>query len=1009
MTIKVFPSRISVEPLETHQHSQMTIHEWMRQNVSEYRQDMPQRVFFVVNGQQISAERWDKFHILPDDDIAVYPIPGEALSAAAIIAIVSAVVAVGAVVYSIVMMQQMKDGMGNTASGDQLELSPAKANTARLGDPIREIFGRFRVYPDYVVPPVSRFDVDNPRIYRTNMLLCVGAGDIEFGLSGIRIGNTPAASLGGDFSYALYPPGSDLSADARSEIWYTSTEVGNTTSGGAGIDLNSTGPTTTLLNADSIFVSGNTVTAVSDADDAVPEEWGEGKIIYITAPDDYVIKTEDGYSVVYGRLEELSLTPGLEVSVTMGGDKYQLVVDRYTPAVPDVPGVGGHAASIAASDEPETFDFRDVPVEFTVIWVGNSYVVTLNDNYQTLSTLCAAISSKLSGSGLVARSQSGKVIITESSVVYAGGVISHSTLPEEIFGESPVTTDGQASQGGVPGTPASARFTTVSEKPFVGAPEGAFRLAISTRDFRFRITDVDGATITVERMIADVVDDDWTGFRERALLDAVVKGSGNATTWAGPFLACPEGETTEAIEFNFVFPGGIAYIHSSGKVGGHWTGVRVQYRDITGGDWKEVVWGLEMATLDEVGMTKRLNVPRGNYEVRVRRDSPPEGTKTRDNLNWQAMRSLLQKRPSKYENVTLLAITVRTGNRLAAQSDRRISVTGTRKYSSGGDRTISGALYHVADSLGIEIDRATVNALESAYWTPDGETFDYATDDSSSALEILQKIASAGKSNFLLNKNGLASISRDGIKPWVGAITPHEMTEDLQTDFTAPSEDDYDGVDVTYVDPLTWTEETVQCRLPGNPTPIKVEDYKLEYALSADRAYQLGMRRLMKYQKQRLVHKTSTELDALCYDFDDHIVISDDIPGSNTISCLIVDAVTAGGITTFTVSEPLDWSFENPRAIIRYQDGSASRLLLVTEISDYQLAIEHVPEFDDIITGDPFIEPPRLLFCSSERSFYHAIVTDISPGDDGTCDVTAVQYSERFYDYDNATYPGDVS
>ena len=618
MTIKVFPSRASVEPLEVHDHSQMTIHDWMCKNVSEYRQDMPQRVAFVVNGQQISADRWDKFHILQDDDVEIYPIPGASLSVAAIAAIVAAGIAVASVAFSIIMMQKMKDGMGNTASGDQLELSPAKANTARLGDPIREIFGRFRVYPDYVVPPVSRFDSGNPRIYRTNMLLCVGAGDVEFGLAGIRVGNTPAASLGGDFSYTIYPPGSDVSADDRSEIWYTSTEVGNTTSGGAGIDLASTGTSTLLLNSDGVTVSGNTITAISDEEDAIPESWGEGKIITVTIPDDYVIKTENGFSVVYGELDELALRPGLAVSVMLGGDKYQLVVESYTPSVPEIPGTGGRAASISASAAPEYFDFSDDPVSFTVIWDGNGYIITLEDDYMSLPTLCAEISSKLAGSGLIAKSQDGRVLITESSAVYSGGVISHSTLPSEIFGENPVTTEGQASTGGTPGIPASARFNTTAGKPFVGAPEGNFRLTISTRDFRYRITDVDGSTITVVRLISDAVDQQWLGFRERAVLDATVKGSGTSTSWAGPFLACPEGEETESIEFNFIFPGGLTYIHSNGKPGGHWTGVYVQYRNLDGGDWKQVLYGLEMATLDEVGMTKRLNVPRGNYEVRVR-------------------------------------------------------------------------------------------------------------------------------------------------------------------------------------------------------------------------------------------------------------------------------------------------------------------------------------------------------------------------------------------------------
>ncbi|MEC5279131.1 host specificity factor TipJ family phage tail protein, partial [Klebsiella pneumoniae] len=127
----------------------------------------------------------------------------------------------------------------------------------------------------------------------------------------------------------------------------------------------------------------------------------------------------------------------------------------------------------------------------------------------------------------------------------------------------------------------------------------------------------------------------------------------------------------------------------------------------------------------------------------------------------------------------------------------------------------------------------------------------------------------------------------EGIKPWTGIITPHEMVEELQSGFTVLSDDDFDGVDVTYINGVTWAEETVKCRTPDNPTPVKIENYKLDGVLSQDHAYQIGMRRLMKYLQQRVTFQTTTELDALCYNTGDRIVLTDDIPGNNTISCLV--------------------------------------------------------------------------------------------------------------------------
>jgi len=214
---------------------------------------------------------------------------------------------------------------------------------------------------------------------------------------------------------------------------------------------------------------------------------------------------------------------------------------------------------------------------------------------------------------------------------------------------------------------------------------------------------------------------------------------------------------------------------------------------------------------------------------------------------------------------------------------------------------------------------------------------------------------------------------------------------------------------VTYINGTTWAEETVQCRTPGNPTPVKIEDYTLDGVLDQDRAYQIGMRRLMKYRQQRLTHTTTTELDALCYNVGDRIVFTDDIPGSKTISTLIEDISSSGGVTTISVSEKINWDFSNPRALIRYQDGSASGLLVVTKVSDYELTVPEQPEFSGIILNDPAIEPPRLIFCESSRVGYSALISEIAPQSDGTCQVTAKEYRDSFYQYDNASYPGNVA
>ncbi|MCI1034030.1 host specificity factor TipJ family phage tail protein [Raoultella terrigena] len=1018
MTIRIYPSRLPGEPLERHEHGTLTFHDWMLKNVKDYSTATTHPIAVEINGKPLPLNQWPLCLLKADSDIRMYPVPyGTGLEIAAWAAIA---VAVASAAYSIYMMSTMDKGGGYSSSnGLGLDLNPAKANTAKLGDPIRELFGRYRIYPDYVVQPVTRFDPNDPTRMIVEMLICLGVGDIAFTNGDIRVGSSPATSLGSKFSYNAFSPGADVSGDHRSENWFNSTEVGGTSSG-SGLDMAQTSPDSTDITADSMTVSGASVTFSGlhddnndDEENALPGSWIEGALVTITAPANFAVSTSSGFSVLASdTLAELNPVAGMPITLEINGAEYDLFIASYTPGQAAVPGVGGTAAVLRGNAAPTTYDFSVSTQTFTLTWQATTYTVSLVADYTTMSGLLEAINGGLTGSGLVAHDDSGVVRIDELSSPWRGGSITTSSLPVSVFGDTPEFIAGTASSGGTPAVTANVTLAYGSAvgTAFSGIPEGTQRLALSHRGNEYRIAEADGTTATVQRVVNGAVDLSWPGFLPRTMIDYAATGINDNNTWMGPFLVCPENEVVDAFEVNFSFPSGICGFDSKGKKRIRHCEWEIQYRVYgsgTGWTSKQGVYALQ--NVNGLGFTERFELESpGLVEVRCRRRNEQGSNNARDSMFWHALRGRLLARPSSYAGVTLMAATVETGGVLAAQSDRRVSVVGTRVYDTGAARSISGALYHVGRSLGLAMDAEAIDVLESTYWTPGSEYFDYATGDSISALEMLQKITNAGKSYFLLS-DGLASVGREGIKNWSGIISPHEMTEELQTTFSAPSADDYDGVDVTYINGTTWAEETVQCRTPDNPTPMKVEKYTLDGVLDPDRAYRIGMRRLMKYLHQRLGHTTSTELDALVYQFGDRILLTDDIPGNKTVSSLVVDMTTEGGQTTFLVTEPLDWSFENPRAILRYQDGSASGLLVATRVGDYELSVPWQPAFDDILLDDPYIEPPRLIFCSSTRSYYDAIFDEIGSPADGTCAITARQYSEIFYQYDNAIYLGDVA
>ncbi|HHS9690195.1 TPA: host specificity factor TipJ family phage tail protein [Klebsiella michiganensis] len=1024
MTIRIYPSRLPGEPLETHEHGNITLHQWMVRNVPGYSQDRSHPVVVELNGRTLPPDEWPLCQLSPDSDVRIYPVPyGTGLEIAVWVSIA---VSVASAAYSLFFGPKLDIGGYSSGSGRSLELNPAKANTAKLGDPIREVFGRCRIYPDYLVQPVTRFDPNDPTRMTVEMFLCVGQGKFSFTGGDKRIGETPAASLGDGFSDQVYQPGEDVSSDPRSENWFNSTEVGGTSSG-TGLDMAQTSPDSDDIIADSMTVSGASVTFTGlDTDDddeddnALPASWVEGTIVEIKAPTNFLISTSSGYSVFASKLlTEVAPVVGMPVTLSFNSVDYDLFIAAYTPGQDAIPGEGGSAAEIQSSAAPTTYDFSLGSTTFTVTWHGTTYTVSLVADYVNMSGLLEAITEGLTGSGLAARDNGGTVLITEEASPFAGGAITSSSLPPSVFGDTPVYTSGSASTGGSAAITASVTlaYNSATGTAFAGVPEGTQRLSLAHRGNEYQVVSVDGTTATVARLVSGSVDASWPGFSSRTMIDYEATGLNDTLSWLGPFLACPENEVVDAFEVNFSFPNGICGFDNKGKKRIRHCEWEIQYRVYgTGSGWISKQGEYALKNINGLGYTERFSLDSpGLVEVRCRRRNEQGSNNARDNMYWQALRGRLLARPASYAGVTTWAITVETGGKLAAQSDRRVSVVATRNYDGGGDRTISGAFRHVAGSLGFnanQIDASAIEALETAWWTPRGEYFDYeASSDSASAKDIFDKITEAGMSYFLLS-DGLLSAGREGIKSWTGIITPQDTVEEMQTSFRAPSDDDYDGVDVTYINPVTWAEEIVQCRTTDNPVPRKVESYSLGIVMTADRAYRTGMRRLMKYLHQRRTYECTTELLGWCYQFGDHIILSDDIPTGKTISCLIEAMAFDDEVITLTVTEPLDWSYANPRCWIQFQDGRPStRLLTPTRVDDFTLSIPYNADLhpEDWTMDDPDIELPRLLFCDSEKGARHGIIQEIVPSDDGTCQVTAPEYKEIFYAYDDATYPGDVA
>ncbi|EPH1096473.1 host specificity factor TipJ family phage tail protein [Pseudomonas aeruginosa] len=550
---------------------------------------------------------------------------------------------------------------------------------------------------------------------------------------------------------------------------------------------------------------------------------------------------------------------------------------------------------------------------------------------------------------------------------------------------------------------------------------GSGNAAIGPRGLRYRITAYSAQQLTVERLTsAGGVDVDWPGFTalnsstSRVTIDPTSLEGG----WRGPFPACPVSEKTNFVEIDVFCPEGLCGVGREGQIYQIRTYYDIQWRDMAiGGAWTTVSKNHAGSSLDQQGFTDGIPLPyMMRPEFRIRKVFVNQGgnstSEYRDRTQWYGMRARLQA-PSSYAGVTTMAVRYRSSDRIAAQTESRVSVEATRMLPTRQDgawtseiatRDIVPFLCYIAKERGYtdaDLDLDELDRLD-AIWKARGDTFDMIYDSSSITVkQILQETLAAGFSELTI-KRGVISAARDEPRTLYGHMyTPQNITQSLKIGKNAPSEDDFDGIDVEFTNSNGWIEDTVPCRLPED-VGRKVEKIKAPGITDRDRAYRYGMRRRLAQKYRRTNYTFSTELDALNSEYWDYVALADDVPGFGQ-SALMLGAINTGSNWLIKSSEPFDWSATGPYVVaIRRPDGTLSGPYSASRFDEYHLI---VPSLDFTPDTSWDIEPPHLLFGTATRYAYPALISSIDPDGFSGASVQAVNYDERVYTYDNASAP----
>lgn len=542
-------------------------------------------------------------------------------------------------------------------------------------------------------------------------------------------------------------------------------------------------------------------------------------------------------------------------------------------------------------------------------------------------------------------------------------------------------------------------------------------MSIGYAGLRYRITAAGPQVIAVDRLTdTGDTDLDWPGWPLFTTSAATLHldGSTQEGDWIGPFAACPDGELTSELEHDLQFPSGLVRI-DSGDGGVRSVSVTVEFqwrdRDIAGA-WTSVRKTYTGAQLDAIGYTERVVLPYPmRPECRYRRiGAKSTDTNTQDRVQWYGLRAKL---PIKtiYEDVTVMTVRVRGGEQISNQSDSLINVEATRvlpiRTGEGvwdvetPTRDITPWIAYVTRSIGYtdaELDFAELDRLQSI-WASRGDRYDIVHESATTAKEAINKALAVGYAEMTLENGRLTAVRDEPRTTFEQMYTPQNMTKELSRSVDAIRHDDYDGVDVQYVDGRTWTVETIQCRLPGD-IGRKVRRVEASGITDRTRAWRFGMRERRVEAYRRWSNSWATELDALNSRYLGYVSVSADVPGWQQ-SALLTSFTTGNGMTLLESSEPLDWAAEGVHMVaIRKPDGTVSGPYVATRVDDWRMTIPAIDFTPDVSWK---IEPPHLQFGPATRWCYPVLITDVKPSGTSSVSVSAVNYDERVYlDDDNS-------
>jgi hypothetical protein len=531
---------------------------------------------------------------------------------------------------------------------------------------------------------------------------------------------------------------------------------------------------------------------------------------------------------------------------------------------------------------------------------------------------------------------------------------------------------------------------------------------------------------------------------EQQNFSVVLENTDDVGVWA---IRTTDGDTTE-ISVDIALPSGLAFYNNSGGRDPVTVKVAVEYRVAGTGAWVAPTWTNRVSPADNNGVddgfgtageititaaeqaairrSGRFVVPRGQYDVRVRRATKVNGDRYADLIQWTTLRYVTDSQPIVQKNVALIALRIKaTGqlngvpNSINVVAESYLPVYNGSAWSWAVTRNPAWAFadllrrraaetYLTDDRVDLVAIRAWAlacdaqapNAVEPR-WTFDGVI------EGGSVFQNLKLVASHCRANYTI-RDGRHSVVRDVEQTVpVQHITPRNSFgySGKKSFIDLPH-----ALRVRFVNAaLGWQEDEVVVYADGfaEATATRFETLDLPGCTSATQAWREGRYYMAVGKLRPEEHVVSMDIEALRCTLGDYVLFSHDVISVGIASSRI-KSLTRNSNNAVTAIVLDDEAYFDPGVVrtyvlrVRSASGSTSLISLVsTGVGSTEVVYPLTPIAANVApsVGD------LVMFGESARETAPMMVRRIEPGPNLTARVSLVDAQPGVWTADVAPIP----